>query len=81
MIDPGFDDVFRAATGLPQPYAYQCRLACGNNAVWRGGSKARRQWRRNPAHVALPIDGSSGECRHADLVRAIAEETASRIQG
>ena len=32
MSDIDFGDVFRAATGLPSPYAYQCRLACGEGA-------------------------------------------------
>jgi CRISPR-associated endonuclease/helicase Cas3 len=32
MKNLDFCDVFRAATGFPQPYAYQCRLACGPNA-------------------------------------------------
>jgi CRISPR-associated endonuclease/helicase Cas3 len=29
MNNVGFCDIFRAATGFPQPYAYQYRLACG----------------------------------------------------
>jgi CRISPR-associated endonuclease/helicase Cas3 len=32
MSDIHFGEVFCAATGLPSPYAYQCRLACGDNA-------------------------------------------------
>lgn len=32
MSDLDFGDVFRGATGMPSPYAYQCRLACGDNA-------------------------------------------------
>jgi CRISPR-associated endonuclease/helicase Cas3 len=31
MSDLRFDDVFHAATGLRSPYAYQCRLACGDD--------------------------------------------------
>jgi CRISPR-associated endonuclease/helicase Cas3 len=29
---PGFEQYFIAATELKQPFAYQCRLACGDNA-------------------------------------------------
>jgi CRISPR-associated endonuclease/helicase Cas3 len=32
MSDLHFGDVFKAATSLPSPYAYQCRLACGDDA-------------------------------------------------
>ena len=32
MSDSNFRDVFCAATRLPEPYSYQCRLACGTNA-------------------------------------------------
>ena len=32
MSDIHFGEVFCAAAGLPSPYAYQCRLACGDNA-------------------------------------------------
>jgi hypothetical protein len=32
MSNLNFRDVFRAATGFPEPYAYQCRLACGPEA-------------------------------------------------
>jgi hypothetical protein len=32
MSDEIFRDPFRAATGFPEPYAYQCRLACGPEA-------------------------------------------------
>jgi len=32
MSDLDFREVFRAATGLPDPYPYQCRLACGPEA-------------------------------------------------
>src|SRR6266481_7743008 len=32
MSDLDFRDVFRAATGFPEPYPDQCRLACGPDA-------------------------------------------------
>jgi hypothetical protein len=32
MSNLNFRDVFRAATGFPEPYAYQWRLACGPDA-------------------------------------------------
>lgn len=33
MSDLDFRDVFRPATGFPEPNAYQCRLACGRDAT------------------------------------------------
>ena len=33
--------VFRKATGLPAPYAYQCRLACGQKAALNDPSTLR----------------------------------------
>jgi CRISPR-associated endonuclease/helicase Cas3 len=42
MSDPGFDEVFRAATGSLQPYPYQCRLACGPDAGLENNDSLRR---------------------------------------
>ena len=41
MSDPGFDEVFRAATGSLQPYPYQCRLACGPDATLENNDSLR----------------------------------------
>ena len=42
MSDLNFRDVFRAATGFPEPYPYQCRLACGPDASLENNDSLRR---------------------------------------
>ena len=43
MSKPTYDEFFRTATGCPEPYDYQRRLACGEQ-----GAASREDWLSRP---------------------------------
>jgi len=54
MSDIHFGDVFRAATGLASPYAYQCRLACGDDADPKDPNTLRRGSKCDSKLINIP---------------------------
>ena len=66
MNNLDFCDVFRTATRFAQPYAYQCRLACGPEA-----SPGNTDSLRNGApYRFLSISAPTGLCKTAGVVLA-----------